>query len=149
MLAFARPMAELHAPNLSVAMLAAQTERRTGVFTVRVEQVKTRVYVAAGWVVFVEQGTLSDTLGRVLVREGKLTSDQYEVALKRMMRGQPGSQPMRFGEALVALGFLSGEEVFEALASQVRQKTMGPAPWRRKNVAEKTRNVVSMVKGLV
>jgi|HubBroStandDraft_1064217.scaffolds.fasta_scaffold04778_8 hypothetical protein len=124
MLAFARPMAELHAPNLSVAMLAAQTERRTGVFTVRVEQVKTRVYVAAGWVVFVEQGTLSDTLGRVLVREGKLTSDQYEVALKRMMRGQPGSQPMRFGEALVALGFLSGEEVFEALASQVRQKTI-------------------------
>jgi tetratricopeptide (TPR) repeat protein len=105
-------------------MLGAQIERRTGAFTVRVEQVQTRVYVAAGSVVFVEQGTLSDTLGRVLVREGKLTSDQYEVALKRMMRGQPGSQPMRFGEALVALGFLSGEEVFEALGSQVRQKTI-------------------------
>jgi hypothetical protein len=29
------------------------------------------------------------------------------------------------------------------------QFEMGPAPWRRTKVAEKTRNVVSMVKGLV
>jgi hypothetical protein len=117
-------VAELHAPNLSAAMLGAQTERRTGVFTVRVEQVQTLVYVAEGSVVLAEQGALSDALGRVLVREGRLTRDQYDVALKRMMRGHRGSEPMRFGEALVALGFLSGAEVYEALASQVRQKTI-------------------------
>ncbi len=117
-------MGESRAPNLSAAMLAAQTERRTGVFTVRVEQVETHVYFTAGSVVSVEQGALSDTLGRVLVREGKLTGDQYEVALKRMMRGQAASETMRFGEILVELGFLTGPEVCEALAEQVRQKTI-------------------------
>jgi uncharacterized protein DUF4388 len=106
-------------------MLATQVEQRTGVFAVRVEQVETLVYVAAGSVVFVEQGALGDALGRVLVREGKLTNDQYQLALRRMIRGgQPGSEPIRFGEVLVSLGFLSGQEVFEALASQVRQKTI-------------------------
>jgi tetratricopeptide (TPR) repeat protein len=117
-------MGELVAPNFSAAMLAGQTERRTGVFTVRAEQVETRVYVAAGSVVFAVKGALGDTLGRVLVREGKLTGEQYEVALKRMMRAEPGNEPMRFGEALVALRFLSGEQVCEALAAQVRQRTI-------------------------
>ncbi len=93
-------------------------------FAVHVEHVETLLYVAGGSVVFVEYGALGDALGRVLMRDGKLTSDQYAKALKRMSGGEPGSEPMRFGEALVALGFLNGEQVFEALAAQVRQKTI-------------------------
>jgi hypothetical protein len=128
-------MGEESARDLAAAMLAAQKEGRTGVFSVRIDHVETLVYVHEGAVVFVEYGALNDALGRVLVRTGRLTSDEHERALKRMRGGSPGSEPMRFGDALVVLGLMTREQVNAALMAQVRLKAIRclehPSPeWR-------------------
>lgn len=111
-------------PDLVAALLLAQAERRSGVFDVHAEGARTQVFLSDGSVVFAEQGTLGDTLGRVLVREGKLTTEQYTAAIQRMVQGLVESEQMRFGEVAVELGFLMQEQVNEALATQVRHKVL-------------------------
>ncbi len=61
-------------PTLISAMIAVQRERRSGVCEVEAEGTRTYLYFDRGKLVFAEQGTLGDTLGRVRVRTGKLTS---------------------------------------------------------------------------
>jgi tetratricopeptide (TPR) repeat protein len=117
-------MSEARPPNLALAMLAAQRDRRSGVFDVLAKGVHTHVYFSNGRVVFVEQGSLGDTLGRVLVREGKLTDEQYAKVIERMTQRLVESEQMRFGEVVAELGFLSPDEVREALAVQVKDKAV-------------------------
>ncbi len=105
-------------------MLAAQTERASGAIEVFAEGVKTYVYFTKGVLVFAEQGTLGDTLGRILVREGRLTSEQYAAAIRHMTRRIVDEEELRFGEAVVELGFLTVEQVQEALGTQVRHKVI-------------------------
>lgn len=120
------PLSELPAPSLARAMLIAQAEQRSGIFEVKADGARTRVYFAKGKVVFADQGSLGDTLGRILVREGKLTTHQYTSAIGRMKErlAEGGNEQMRFGEALVELGLLKGEEVYEALDAQVRHRAV-------------------------
>src|SRR5580698_5281595 len=104
------------ASNLAVVMLAAESERRSGVFDVSsVAGSHTRVYVAGGRIVFADAGALGDALGRVLVREGKLTTEQYWTALDYMTQRLDDATVMRFGEVVVTLGFLGPAEVHDAL----------------------------------
>src|SRR5579863_561800 len=115
-------MTRLTAPPLLAAMLAAQAGRRAGAFNVSAAGVTTHIFFSQGNVVFADQGTLGDTLGRILLRDGLLTSDQYAAALDYMTRRLIDPEPMRFGEALVELGVLDTDEVTAALAAQVRRK---------------------------
>jgi hypothetical protein len=110
--------------NLVKAMLSAQADKRTGVFEVEAEGVQTLAYFAKGALVFAQGGAPSDTLGRVLVREGKLTTEQYTAVIERMASQSSQSEPKRFGEMVVELRFLKPEQVHEALAAQVRQKAV-------------------------
>ena len=117
-------LTDRRAPTLVSSMLEAQGEHRSGVFEVLAEGTRTHVYFAQGKVVFAEEGTLGDTLGRVLVREGKLTLEQYTAAIRHMTQRLVESEQMRFGEVVVELGFLKLEQVLEALAAQVRHKVV-------------------------
>jgi hypothetical protein len=64
------------AGRLIRALLALRAARRTGVLDVRGEGIQTFVYLSEGVVVFAEEGTGGETLGRLLVRQGVLTQDQ-------------------------------------------------------------------------
>lgn len=103
--------------------------RKTGVLEVRAEGVCTLVYVKAGVPVFAEQGSLGETLGRVLVRTGKLTQEQYAAVIARMTEQLVSSEQLRFGEVCVALGYLTIEQVNEALVEQVREKIIHCIEW--------------------
>ncbi len=111
-------------PILISALLAVQRERRSGVYVVKADDTRTYLYFDRGKLVFAEQGTLGDTLGRVLVRTGKLTSEQYVAALRSMTQRIIDNEQMRFGEVVVELGFLTSDQVLEALAAQVREKVI-------------------------
>ncbi|MAQ16619.1 MAG: hypothetical protein CMN30_17725 [Sandaracinus sp.] len=97
----------------------------SGLLEVRAQPVTTLLYFAAGRLVFAEEGTLGETLGRILLREGKLTPPQYSAIIDRMTAAIFESEQMRFGEAAVALGFLSPQEVNDALGHQVQRKLAG------------------------
>jgi tetratricopeptide (TPR) repeat protein len=111
-------------PTLVQAMIGAQTERGAGIFDIVAADTRTRLYVAKGRIVFADGGAPTDTLGRVLLREGKLTTEQYTAVIERMTRQSTPSEQMRFGEVVVELGFLRPGEVHEALATQVRHKAI-------------------------
>ena len=111
-------------PDLVRTLLELQREKKWGVVDVDGGGTHTCIYVADGKPVFAEEGTLSDTLGRLLVREGALTQEQYAMILARMTEAVFQAEPMRFGEVAVALGFLTPQQVQESLAAQVQQKVI-------------------------
>jgi tetratricopeptide (TPR) repeat protein len=111
------------------SLLAVQRFQRTGVLEVRAEGVCTLIYVQKGIPVFAEQGSLGETLGRVLVRQGALTAEQYAAVIDRMTETVFGSEQLRFGEVAVALGYLTLQQVNDALAEQVRQKLLRCMQW--------------------
>ena len=104
-------------------------ERRTGVLEVEAEGIRTVLSFRAGMLVFAEAGGLSETLGRILVRQEILTGEQYSKILERMTEGLIKSEQARFGEVAIQLGFLSPEQVNEALRVQVRRKFLACLQW--------------------
>lgn len=105
--------------------------RRRGTLEVTSSEVTTLLFFAKGALVFAEQGTLGETLGRRLLREGKLTQEQYAAVIQQMTAGLIESEQMRFGEVVVALGYLSPDVIHEALAAQVRRKLLLCFQWPR------------------
>jgi len=103
-------------------LFAVCRAERTGVLEVESHGVYTMVYVSKGTPVFAEEGTLGETLGRLLVREGFLTLEQYTSIIEHMTDSVMGAEQMRFGEVAVVLGYLTPEQVNQALARQVRVK---------------------------
>ncbi len=89
----------------------------------------TVVYILRGVPVFAEEGTLGETLGRILMREKVLTEAQYAQIIDHMTSSVMGAEQMRFGETAIALGFLTPEQVNEALAKQVRRKIVRCIEW--------------------
>jgi len=104
---------------------------RTGTLEVTSTDVTSLLFFSKGTLVFAEQGTLGETLGRRLLREGQLTQEQYAAVIQQMTTGLIESEQMRFGEVVVALGYLEPEEVHEALGAQVRRKLFCCFQWAR------------------
>jgi tetratricopeptide (TPR) repeat protein len=105
--------------------------RRTGTLEVTSDEVTTLLFFAKGRLVFAEQGTLGETLGRRLLRDGKLTQDQYAAVIQKMTSALIESEQMRFGEVVVSLGYLDAEVVHQALQDQVRRKLLLCFQWSR------------------
>ncbi len=106
----------------------------TGTLEVRSDDLFTALIIDGGVPVFAEAGSVADTLGRVLLRAGRLTPEQYTNILRRMTEALVGDEMMRFGEVAIELGYLSPVEVGEALGRQVREKvihclTLESATW--------------------
>ena len=88
------------------------------------EGLQTTIYIQEGVPVFAEQGSLGDTLGRVLLRSGKITPEQFAAAVDLITESLVDNEQLRLGEALVELGALTAEEVMAALRSQVQAKIL-------------------------
>jgi hypothetical protein len=113
------------------ALLAAQRERDTGVLVVNAESVTTLAYFYGGKLVFAEEGTLGETLGRLLVGNGAITAEQYSRAVNVMSAQTVDSESPRMGEVLVQLGYVTVETVQRALISQVRRRVARLIEWER------------------
>lgn len=116
-------------PRVVGELLKLAQEGQTGVLEVRAEDLVTIVYFDAGTPVFAEEGTLGESLGRVLVRQGKLTQQQYAAVIHRMTRCVIDNEQARFGEVAVSLGFITAEEVNDGLREQVRAKVARCLQW--------------------
>ncbi len=105
---------ELKVPDI-LQMVAQQG--KTGILTVQGEDTIIAVSFLSGDVVAADslQETVEDRLGEVLVREGKLTRDEFAEAAE----AQGGSQG-RLIDLLVDEGYLSRQDVLESLRIQTR-----------------------------
>jgi hypothetical protein len=112
-------------PDLIRDLLILEGRAATGQLEVASEGVHTLLYFVEGQLVYAEGGTLSDTLGRVLTREGTLTREQYVEVLQQMTDALVEHEEMRFGEVAIRLGYLSPQQVTEGLVRQVRSRLLG------------------------
>ena len=98
---------------------------------VQADAVETLLYFRDGRLVFAEAGSLGETLGRLLVAQGTLTLEQYTAILEQMTAAFREKKELRFGEIAVQLGFLTPEQVSEALATQVARKFVHCMQWEQ------------------
>ena len=108
--------------DLIVSMLALLRERRTGVVTIQSDEVRTFVYLRDGVVVFAEEGTQGESLGRLLVRQHILSQERYVEIIGKMTDAFVLNEQLRFGEVAVELGYLTEPQVEKALRDQIRWK---------------------------
>lgn len=110
-------------------VLRLQADRRTGALHVECAGAHVYLYLRGGAVISAEEGTLGETLGRILLARGALSVEQYRAIIERMTEGLIADEQMRFGEVAVELGFLTSEAVRDALAEQVRQRLLRCLSW--------------------
>ncbi|MDB4933565.1 MAG: hypothetical protein JWP87_537, partial [Labilithrix sp.] len=110
-------------------LLELQQTRKTGALDVAGPGARVRLFVEEGEVVLADEGTIGETLGRILVREQVLTQAQYATALESMAELRASGKRAMLGEVFVDLGLLSAEQVHAALAAQVQQKVMRALAW--------------------
>jgi hypothetical protein len=102
------------------SLLALRSDRRSGVLTIDAEGGRTLVYLREGVPVFAEEGSLGESLGRLLVRQKRLTQEQYTTVISKMTEALGKNEQLRFGRVAVELGYLTEKEVSTALGDQVR-----------------------------
>ena len=109
-----------NALSLIQAVRERVADRRTGILEVRADGVGTRLYFEAGKLVFAEDDAPGETFGRLLVRQGVITNDQFVRVIDAMTLAAKGDNPLRFGEVAVGQGVLTISQVERGLADQVR-----------------------------
>lgn len=115
--------------SVTAALLDLESSKSSGVLEVRHESLTALIYVHRGVPVFAEQGALAHSIGRTLLRKRLLSEDQYRSVIEHMTDKVFESEQIRFGEVAVTLGFVTHEQVNEALEDQVRQRILACLAW--------------------
>jgi tetratricopeptide (TPR) repeat protein len=115
--------------------VALHAAGETGVLEVRAAGVRTDVTFRRGSPVFAEGGQLRQTLGRLLLRRGEISEQDYVRVIERMTEQLIRNETVRMGEVLVELGILTPAEVYEALERQIREKILDCFQWAQPECA--------------
>ena len=87
----------------------------TGVLSLVSGGARKALYLKSGRVVFASSNLPNDRLGEILIREGKITVDEYEASIRAITKGK------RQGKVLVEMGALSPKDLWEGVQTQVRE----------------------------
>ena len=105
-------VAELPLPDI---LQHLRLSRSTGVLSLVSGGARKALYLKDGRVVFASSNLPNDRLGEILIREGKITVDEYEASIRAITKGK------RQGKVLVEMGALSPKDLWEGVQSQVRE----------------------------
>lgn len=100
-----------------------RTSKSTGILSLVSGGARKALYVKDGRVVFATSNLPNDRLGELLIREGKITVEEYEASIKAISKGK------RQGKALVEMGALSPKDLWEGVQFQVREIVYGIFQW--------------------
>lgn len=115
-------------PWFAGVLAALWRARETCILDVDAHDVRTTLYLIEGTPVFAAGGIINDSLGRLLIRTGRITEQQLEQAVDHLIE-KYGGKDKRIGEIFVELGILSPEQISEALALQTREKILTCFSW--------------------
>ncbi len=102
-------------------------EKRSGVLSladIETKKVRKRIGFKAGRQAYVAGGTINETLGRLLLKHGKITEQQYHESLTKQKK-----ENKKTGEVLVEMGIMDGAGLAEALQVQTEEKILGCFTW--------------------
>jgi hypothetical protein len=95
----------------------------TGVLSLVSGGARKALYLKGGRVVFASSNLPNDRLGEILIREGKITVEEYEASIKAITKGK------RQGKVLVEMGALSPKDLWEGVQTQVREIVFSIFMW--------------------
>jgi len=89
-----------------------------------------RVFLDHGRVIFAATNQITESLGDRLMREGRLTQEQYDESVRRLKLTQK-----RHGVTLVEMGLLTHEELFHVVREQIQEILWSIFTWTSGAVA--------------
>ncbi|HXY53754.1 MAG TPA: DUF4388 domain-containing protein [Nitrospirota bacterium] len=108
---------KIQSTPLPVILESLQKEKATGTLVVRLRNVEKCIHIKDGQIIFAMSTDKLDRLGETLVREGMLSREKMEAALKLHSKGVGFK---KLGAVLVENGFLSPKDLFSGLKIQVK-----------------------------
>jgi hypothetical protein len=98
-------------------------EQATGVLTLVSGGARKAIYVRKGRIVFASSNLPNDRLGEILIRQGKISVEEYEESIKVLSKGK------RQGKVLVEMGALSPRDLWDGVRFQVREVVHSVFAW--------------------
>src|SRR5512134_4205158 len=113
-------LSELSLPDILQYLRATQA---TGILTLVSGGARKAIYLRDGRVVFASSNLPNDRLGELLIREGKITVEEYEASIKAISKGK------RQGKVLVEMGALSPKDLWEGVQYQIKEIVYSVFQW--------------------
>lgn len=113
-------LSELAVPEI---LQHLRLSKSTGILTLASGGARKSVYLKDGHVVFASSNLPNDRLGEMLLREGKITVEEYDASIKAISKGK------RQGKALVEMGALSPKDLWEGVQLHVKEIVYGIFQW--------------------
>ena len=102
--------------RLADTLIGLQRSRKTGILTVKNRDIIKKVYIENGDMVFSDSNQEGDRLGDVLLKEGRITIEQYNHSVTEMKKTK-----QRQGAVLVKLGYIQSQELITVVRDQVEE----------------------------
>ena len=100
-----------------------RTSLATGILSLVSGGARKALYVKDGRAVFASSNLPNDRLGEILIRDGKITVEEYEASIRAIHKGK------RQGKALVEMGALSPKDLWEGVQFQVKEIVYSIFQW--------------------
>ena len=113
-------LSELSLPDILQYLRATQA---TGILTLVSGGARKALYLKDGRVCFASSNLPNDRLGEILIREGKITVEEYEASIRAISKGK------RQGKVLVEMGALSPKDLWDGVQFQVREIVYSVFQW--------------------
>jgi hypothetical protein len=114
------PLVDLPVPEI---LQHLKLSHSTGILTLVSGGARKALYLKDGRVVFASSNLPNDRLGEILLREGKITVEEYEGSIKAITKGK------RQGKVLVEMGALSPKDLWEGVQFQVQEIVYSVFQW--------------------
>ncbi len=105
-------------------LLCVREQRETGVLKLSWQGMSKTVYAVSGEPVNAEGTSRDETLGRYLIKSGRLSEEDCEKSIRLMF-----AQGLLQGAALVKLGCLKPKELYQSLKNHTREKILAALAW--------------------
>jgi hypothetical protein len=100
-----------------------RVSKATGILSLVSGGARKALYVREGRVVFASSNLPNDRLGEILIREGKITVEEYDASIRAISKGK------RQGKVLVEMGALSPKDLWEGVQFQVKEIVYSVFQW--------------------
>ncbi len=109
---------KIQATPLPVILESLQNEKATGTLTVSLSNIEKCIHIKDGQIIFATSSDEHDRLGQILVKEGMISAEKLEAALKLYSKNV-GLK--KLGAILVENGFIAPKDLFSGLKAQVKE----------------------------
>lgn len=106
--------------KMADVLLGLQRSSKSGVMHIKSGPVQKSIYLDKGDMVFATSNQQSDWLGSMLLKERRITSEQFSQSSEVMRK-----TGKRHGQVLVDMGFLSAGELYSSVKRNVEQIILG------------------------